>query len=191
MIADAENVPRGRHPLVSFIARWVLTTNHKEIGTLYLCLSFTLFLIGGSMAMIFRLELAQPGLQFLAADFYNQMVTLHGLIMVFGAVMPAFVGTWLITAFLLIMVMPAAEKKLVPKWRSVSIIVTVPASTGMTMISRNAVISQLQTNKGIFINVMPGARRLNIVTMILIAPNTDEIPIRWMPKIRKSVLGGP
>ena len=98
MIADAENVPRGRHPLVSFIARWVLTTNHKEIGTLYLCLSFTLFLIGGSMAMIFRLELAQPGLQFLAADFYNQMVTMHGLIMVFGAVMPAFVGlaNWLI-----------------------------------------------------------------------------------------------
>ncbi len=98
MIADAENVPRGRHPLVSFIARWVLTTNHKEIGTLYLCLSFTLFLIGGSMAMIFRLELAQPGLQFLAADFYNQMVTMHGLIMVFCAVMPAFVGlaNWLI-----------------------------------------------------------------------------------------------
>ncbi len=98
MIADAENVPRGRHPLVSFIARWVLTTNHKEIGTLYLCLSFALFFVGGAMAMIFRLELAQPGLQFLAADFYNQMVTMHGLIMVFGVVMPAFVGlaNWLI-----------------------------------------------------------------------------------------------
>ncbi len=98
MIADAENVPRRRHPLVSFIARWVLTTNHKEIGTLYLCLSFALFFVGGAMAMIFRLELAQPGLQFLAADFYNQMVTMHGLIMVFGVVMPAFVGlaNWLI-----------------------------------------------------------------------------------------------
>ncbi len=98
MIAHAEAIPPRRHPLISFILRWVLTTNHKEIGTLYLCLSFTLFLIGGTMAMIFRLELAQPGLQFVTADFYNQMVTLHGLIMVFGAVMPAFVGlaNWLI-----------------------------------------------------------------------------------------------
>ena len=98
MIAHAENIPPAQHPLVSFIARWVLTTNHKEIGTLYLCLSFALFFVGGAMAMIFRLELAQPGLQFLAADFYNQMVTLHGLIMVFGVVMPAFVGlaNWLV-----------------------------------------------------------------------------------------------
>jgi len=98
MIAHAETTPPARHPLVSFILRWVLTTNHKEIGTLYLCLSFTLFLIAGAMAMIFRAELAQPGLQFITADFYNQMLTLHGLIMVFGAVMPAFVGlaNWMI-----------------------------------------------------------------------------------------------
>jgi len=98
MIAHAEDLPRNRHPLIRFILRWVLTTNHKEIGTLYLCLSFTLFLIGGAMAMIFRLELAQPGMQFLTANFYNQMVTVHGLVMVFGAVMPAFVGlaNWMI-----------------------------------------------------------------------------------------------
>ena len=98
MIAHAETIPPARHPLVSFILRWTLTTNHKEIGTLYLSLSFLLFLIGGAMAMIFRAELAEPGLQFVAADFYNQMVTLHGLVMVFGAVMPAFVGlaNWMI-----------------------------------------------------------------------------------------------
>ena len=98
MIAHADTIPAARHPLIAWILRWVLTTNHKEIGTLYLCLSFTLFIIGGAMAMIFRLELAQPGLQFVGADFYNQMVTLHGLVMVFGAVMPAFVGlaNWMI-----------------------------------------------------------------------------------------------
>ncbi|MFB3112962.1 MAG: cytochrome c oxidase subunit I [Gemmatimonadales bacterium] len=98
MIAHAENIPRARHPLVRFIARWVLTTNHKEIGTLYLCLSFSLFFVAGAMAMLFRLELAQPGLQFVTADFYNQLITLHGLIMVFGVVMPAFVGlaNWMI-----------------------------------------------------------------------------------------------
>ena len=98
MIAHADTIPPARHPLVSFILRWVLTTNHKEIGTLYLCLSFALFLIGGVMAMVFRAELAQPGLQFMTADFYNQLLTLHGLVMVFGAVMPAFVGlaNWMI-----------------------------------------------------------------------------------------------
>ena len=79
MIAHAETVPSGRNPLVKFILRWLLTTNHKEIGTLYLSLSFLLFFIGGAMALTFRAELAQPGLQFMGADFYNQMVTLHGL----------------------------------------------------------------------------------------------------------------
>ncbi len=98
MVAHAENIPRDQNPLVRFILRWVLTTNHKEIGTLYLCLSFTLFMIAGAMAMIFRLELTQPGMQFVTADFYNQLVTVHGLVMVFGAVMPAFVGlaNWMI-----------------------------------------------------------------------------------------------
>jgi cytochrome c oxidase subunit 1 len=98
MTAHVETVPSNRHPLVKFILRWLLTTNHKEIGTLYLSLSFLLFFIGGAMALTFRAELAQPGLQFLEANFYNQMVTLHGLIMVFGAVMPAFVGlaNWMI-----------------------------------------------------------------------------------------------
>jgi len=98
MIAHAETVPSGRNPLVKFILRWLLTTNHKEIGTLYLSLSFLLFFIGGAMALTFRAELAQPGLQLMGADFYNQMVTLHGLVMVFGAVMPAFVGlaNWMI-----------------------------------------------------------------------------------------------
>jgi cytochrome c oxidase subunit 1 len=87
-----------RHPLIAFIARWVLTTNHKEIGTLYLWLSFTLFFIAGAMAMLIRAELFQPGIQLLHPEFYNQMVTLHGLVMVFGAVMPAFVGlaNWMI-----------------------------------------------------------------------------------------------
>ena len=81
-----------RNPLLSFAARWLLTTNHKEIGTLYLWLSFLLFFIAGSMAMLIRLELFQPGIQLVQPDFYNQLITLHGLVMVFGAVMPAFVG---------------------------------------------------------------------------------------------------
>jgi len=74
------------------ILRWLTTTNHKDIGTMYLWFSFTMFLVGGVMALIIRAELFQPGLQVTNPDFFNQMTTLHGLIMVFGAIMPAFVG---------------------------------------------------------------------------------------------------
>ena len=74
------------------ISRWLLTTNHKDIGTMYLIFSFSMFLLGGSMAMVIRAELFQPGLQIVQPEFFNQMTTMHGLIMVFGAVMPAFVG---------------------------------------------------------------------------------------------------
>ena len=78
--------------------RWVLTTNHKDIGSMYLWFSFIMFLTGGAMAMIIRAELFQPGLQIVEPAFFNQMTTMHGLIMVFGAVMPAFVGlaNWMI-----------------------------------------------------------------------------------------------
>lgn len=51
-----------------------------------------MFFIGGALAMGMRLELFMPGIQLVAPSFYNQLVTMHGLIMVFGAVMPAFVG---------------------------------------------------------------------------------------------------
>ena len=66
------------------LKRWFYTTNHKDIGTLYLWFSFAMFLIGGAMAMIIRAELFQPGMQIVEPEFYNQMITLHGLIMNFG-----------------------------------------------------------------------------------------------------------
>lgn len=80
------------------IKRWLYTTNHKDIGTLYLIFALVMFFIGGTMAMVIRLELFQPGLQFVEPNFFNQMTTVHGLIMVFGAVMPAFTGlaNWMI-----------------------------------------------------------------------------------------------
>ena len=74
------------------LKRWLFTTNHKDIGTLYLWFSFAMFLIGGVLALVIRAELFQPGLQFVQPEFFNQMTTNHGLIMVFGAIMPAFVG---------------------------------------------------------------------------------------------------
>ena len=65
------------------LMRWVLTTNHKDIGTMYLWFAFTMFLLGGSFAMVIRAELFQPGLQIVQPAFFNQMTTMHGLIMVF------------------------------------------------------------------------------------------------------------
>lgn len=80
------------------ITRWLFTTNHKDIGTMYLCFSFAMFLLGGVFALVIRAELFEPGLQLVNPEFFNQMTTMHGLIMVFGAVMPAFVGlaNWMI-----------------------------------------------------------------------------------------------
>lgn len=80
------------------IMRWVLTTNHKDIGSMYLILSFIMFLVGGAMAMVIRAELFHPGHHMVDPNFFNQMTTMHGLIMVFGAVMPAFTGfaNWMI-----------------------------------------------------------------------------------------------
>ncbi|MCF6317994.1 MAG: cbb3-type cytochrome c oxidase subunit I, partial [Proteobacteria bacterium] len=89
---DHDHKPKG------FVKRWLMTTNHKDIGTLYLIFALAMFILGGALAMIIRLELFQPGLQFVQPDFFNQLTTMHALIMVFGAVMPAFVGfaNWMI-----------------------------------------------------------------------------------------------
>lgn len=75
-----------------WIARWLTTTNHKDIGTLYLWFAFAMFIVAGIMALAIRVELFRPGLVFLEPDMYNTMVTMHGLIMVFGAIMPAAAG---------------------------------------------------------------------------------------------------
>ena len=80
------------------LMRWVTTTNHKDIGTLYLVTSLVMFMVGGAMALVIRAELFEPGMQFVDPMFFNSMTTLHALIMVFGAVMPAFAGlaNWMI-----------------------------------------------------------------------------------------------
>jgi len=78
--------------------RWLFATNHKDIGTMYLIFSFTMLMVGGVLALLLRTELFQPGLQFFRPELFNQFTTMHGLIMVFGAIMPAFVGfaNWMI-----------------------------------------------------------------------------------------------
>src|SRR5262245_8551741 len=78
--------------------RWVFATNHKDIGTMYLLFSLLMFFVGGTMAMVIRAELFQPGLQLVDPGLFNSMTTMHALVMIFGAVMPAFVGlaNWMV-----------------------------------------------------------------------------------------------
>ncbi len=78
--------------------RWVFATNHKDIGTMYLVFSCIMFFTGGFFAMLIRAELFKPGLQIVDAGVFNSLTTMHGLVMIFGAIMPAWVGlaNWMI-----------------------------------------------------------------------------------------------
>ena len=74
--------------------RWLLSTNHKDIGSMYLLFAIIAGLIGGLFSVLFRLQLAYPGSTFLGGDhhFYNVLITAHALIMVFFMIMPALFG---------------------------------------------------------------------------------------------------
>jgi len=73
--------------------RFLYSTNHKDIGTLYLVFAMLASIAGGGLSMAMRAELAQPGLQFFSdPQLYNAFVTSHGLIMVFFVIMPALIG---------------------------------------------------------------------------------------------------
>ena len=80
-----------KNPL-KWLVRWLCATNHKDIGYLYLWMSLIMFFVAGFMALLIRAELFQPGSRIVDPNFYNELITLHGLIMIFGVVMPAFTG---------------------------------------------------------------------------------------------------
>jgi cytochrome c oxidase subunit I len=98
---DADHKP-------GFFARWFMSTNHKDIGTLYLIFAIFAGIVGGAISGLMRLELAEPGIQYLqswasmmagkdasmdeAYHMWNVLITAHGLIMVFFMVMPAIIG---------------------------------------------------------------------------------------------------
>ena len=82
-----------------FFTRWFMSTNHKDIGTLYIIFSIFAGLVGGLFSVIMRMELQDPGVQFLLDDagnpngqLWNSIITAHGFIMVFFVVMPGLIG---------------------------------------------------------------------------------------------------
>ena len=71
---------------------WLTTTNHKQIGLLYILTTFGFFLLGGLIALLMRTELAHPGLQLMGKSFYNQLFTIHGTTMIFLFIAPMGLG---------------------------------------------------------------------------------------------------
>ncbi|WP_265528007.1 cytochrome c oxidase subunit I [Sphingomicrobium marinum] len=106
--AEAHDTHHDADHKPGFFARWFMSTNHKDIGTLYLIFAIFAGVIGGAISGFMRLELAEPGIQYLtgawpigagveasfdeALHHWNVLITAHGLIMVFFMVMPALIG---------------------------------------------------------------------------------------------------
>ena len=88
-----QTVPHDDHHTPTGWKRWAYSTNHKDIGTMYLIFSIVAALVGTGISVFMRMELAAPGVQYMSdGHMWNVFTTAHGLIMVFFVVMPGLIG---------------------------------------------------------------------------------------------------
>jgi cytochrome c oxidase subunit 1 len=91
-VATIDQTTRAPRRRGGGIVEWITTTDHKKVAILYIVTALSFFVVSGALALVMRAELAQPGLQFLDNQTYNELFTMHGTGMIFFFATPIVIG---------------------------------------------------------------------------------------------------